>query len=587
MQPLEQPNRDSDLEMLLESFELNPALSAHSIRSLARADPDSFLAAGLRLLLRLHFSPALRCMGMTLVQDRRLPRRVLELIGQPRESLLGLIRGLMQCDPSFDLKLLDVLKDPRARALFDGAQAARAIDILDRVSDGLRLLPVMRQILEDPDPRIQSKAAIFIGRRTQNADWAQQQLRDADSRVRANVIEVLDEALSPAAKQLVWNAAVDSNNRVMGNALLGLYRMGDTASLPLIFQMAKRQEYEFRSTAAWVMGSTGDARFAAALASLLNDPESRVRENAFRGLKRVRIARDAALSKPALRMSVLRFSQEQNTANLTVVVQDGSGNASEHISPTSWILTNGDGLVRDYSVDEVDTKTPLSVAFLSADPSESGGREFGRAMEAVECCLRLRRPDDRWAILKLKPVVGSFQLLKATVLHLRETAAKLAFTPLPCPARFSVSFRDIEGMLAAQAVQAPGTATHAIQAACHEVLTAPEFPGDRRHLICLGPPGLEGLIGSFGPDPAACRLALHVIALPDELRATELDALAGSTGGSFVVAPSPEAVPQVCEAIYTGLRHRYHLRCDGRPDRLELDLRADSGHAQVRWHRSG
>jgi hypothetical protein len=51
MQPPEQPNRDSDLEMLLESFEQNPALSAQSIRSLARSDPDSFLAAGLRLFL--------------------------------------------------------------------------------------------------------------------------------------------------------------------------------------------------------------------------------------------------------------------------------------------------------------------------------------------------------------------------------------------------------------------------------------------------------------------------------------------------------------------------------------------------------
>jgi len=585
--PSAQPNRDSDLELLLESYEGNPALSAQSIRSMARADPEGFLAAGLRLLLRLHFSPALRCMGMTLVQDQRLPRRVLDLIGQPRESFLGLVRALMQCDPAFDLKVLDVLKDPRGKALFDFAQTARAIDILDRVSDGLRLLPFMRQLLEDPDPRIQSKAAIFIGRRTQNPDWAQQQLRGENPRVRANVIEVLDESVSPAAKQMVRNAVADSNNRVMGNALLGLYRMGDTASLPLIFQMAKRPEFEFRSTAAWVMGSTGDARFAMALAGLLKDSESRVRENAFRGLKLVRIGRDAALSKPLLRMSVLRFSQEQNTANLTVVVQDGSGNACEHISPTSWILTNGNGIVPEYSVDAVDNKTPLSVAFLSADSTESGGREFGREIEAVESCLRLRRPDDRWAFLKLKPVAGSFELQKGTVLHLKESARSLVATPFPCAVRFSVSFRDIEGMLSAQAVKVPGTAEEVIGAACHEVLAAPEFPGDKKHLICLGASGLEGLIGSLGPDPANCRLTLHVIALPEEPRATELDALARSTGGSFVIAPAAEAIPQVCEAIYTGLRHRYQLRWDGRPDHFDVDLRAESGHAEVRWLKSG
>jgi hypothetical protein len=525
-------------------------------------------------------------MGMTLIQDQRLPRRVLDLMVQPREDLLALIRGLIQCDPSFDLKLLDVLKDPRGRASFDGAQVARAIDILDRVSDGLRLLPLMRRILEDPDPRIQSKAAIFIGRRTQNPDWAQQQLQSTDSRVRANVIEALDEAFSPAAKQLLWSAVADSNNRVMGNALLGLYRMGDTASLPLIFQMAERPEYEFRSTAAWGMGATGDARFATTLASLLTDPEGRVRENAFRGLKLVRTARDTAFLRPALRMCVLGFSQEQSRASLTVVVQDASGNASEHISPMSWMLTNGDGMVRAYTVDAIDTRTPLSVAFLSADPSASGGREFGRAMEAVERCLRLRRPDDRWTILKLKPV-RSFELLKGTILHLKETTTPPVSSPFECPARFSVSFRDIVDMLVSQAVKVPGTPTEAIRAGCHEVLAAPEFPGDKRHLICLGPVGLEGLIGSFGTDPAASRLALHIIALPDDLRSAELQALAGSTGGSFVVAPSPEAIPQVCEAIYTGLRHRYSLRWDGRPDGLEVDLRAESGHAEVRWLKSG
>jgi hypothetical protein len=117
---------------------------------------------------------------------------------------------------------------------------------------------------------------------------------------------------------------------VAGNALLGLYRMGDAASLPQIFRMAERSEYEFRSTAAWVMGSTGDARFATALAGLLNDPESRVRENAFKGLKLIKSARGTLLSKPALRLSVLGFGQEQDTANLTVVVQENCPMQDDH-----------------------------------------------------------------------------------------------------------------------------------------------------------------------------------------------------------------------------------------------------------------
>jgi hypothetical protein len=150
--------------------------------------------------------------------------------------------------------------------------------------------------------------------------------------------------------------------------------------------------------------------------------------------------------------------------------QDSFGGASANISPTSWILTSGYGIVRDYSVDAVDIKTPLSIAFLSADSSESGGREFDRAIEGVERCLRLWRPDDRWAILKLKP---ASVVLNGTVLHLKDTTSPGARSLVESPARFSVSFRDIEGMLAAEAVKVPGTAAEAIRTGCHEVLISP------------------------------------------------------------------------------------------------------------------
>ena len=40
---------------------------------------------------------------------------------------------------------------------------------------------------------------------------------------------------SPTSNQLMWNMLSDENDRVIGNALLGLHQMGDVAALPHIF----------------------------------------------------------------------------------------------------------------------------------------------------------------------------------------------------------------------------------------------------------------------------------------------------------------------------------------------------------------
>jgi HEAT repeat protein len=49
---------------------------------------------------------------------------------------------------------------------------------------------------------------------------------------------------------------------VVGNALLALYRLGDEDSITKLVAMGSHESPEFRATAAWVMGETGDTVFA-------------------------------------------------------------------------------------------------------------------------------------------------------------------------------------------------------------------------------------------------------------------------------------------------------------------------------------
>jgi hypothetical protein len=594
-------NGDSTLDSLLARFEREPALAAQTIRAFARSSPDRFLKEGIRLFGQRDFSPGLRCIGMTLIQDERLPARLLQLLGEPRATLIQLIRQLMRCDPHLDLKLLNVLRNSGSEIAGGKAAIAKAIDILDVVSDSMRLVPSIRHMLDDPDPRVQSKAAIFIGRRTQNLTWAQKQLQDRDVRVRANVIEALDGPFGSNYRELLWTSVADGDNRVAGNALLKLYEQGDTAAIPLIFQMAERPEHEFRSTAAWVMGSTGDSRFANALSGLLQDSEAAVRTNAFRGLKLIKTALAASGATPELQLSSVSFQQKEDAANLAVVVQDKSGNAQRDISPVSWMLWEGARIVRDYAVAAGDSGELLTVAFLTAGPLEWNGAEgtsaeSGAAEEGIRRCLPLRLPDDRWAILKLRPtgppVIASFAPAKKdSLLHLND------FRLVPAPAavnisvRFSMSPLEIGRSLEADAQKVPGTAIEAVRKGAIEVLGPHGFPGSARHLICIGPEGLEGLLAtgvdklpeSTLPESTESRVKVHVIALPGNARASELRALTESTGGFFLIAPDTAGIPQACALLYTALRHRYGLRWEGRPSQLRVELHAESGHAAVQW----
>ena len=78
-------------------------------------------------------------------------------------------------------------------------------------------------------------------------------LHEADPRVRANAIEALWWVDTPEARALLHLATNDSDNRVLGNALLGLYYLGDCAVLEQLIKLSADAPAGFRATAAWVL----------------------------------------------------------------------------------------------------------------------------------------------------------------------------------------------------------------------------------------------------------------------------------------------------------------------------------------------
>ena len=109
------------------------------------------------------------------------------------------------------------------------------------ISDGARIFPFVVRLLRHANPHIRSKAVLMIGRGNHSPRWVRERLADTDPRIRANAAEALWGVETAEARELLQSLVHDSNNRVAGNAILGLYRLGDYSMIPEIAAMARHE----------------------------------------------------------------------------------------------------------------------------------------------------------------------------------------------------------------------------------------------------------------------------------------------------------------------------------------------------------
>lgn len=400
----------TELNSWLRSYSRSPTAAAGEIRAILDQDKEQFYACAFRVIRQFDDSAGARFLA-GLILERGLLLRAFSDPALPEQRVRGVIQALLAEDPGSDLVLVKAIADQALSQQSPDAIRAlvRVLHNLEKLTDARRIVPRLLPLLRHADLRLRSKVVRIVGCCGRNKQWVVRQLADADARIRANAVEALWGVEDRESCDLLRTLTQDENNRVAGNAILGLYRAGDCSAIAGLLKMAGNAAPAFRATAAWAMGESGDPRFREALRALVGAENAMVRKRAAASLQIL----EAEAAKPESglpwRMAALGGagpeggapqSQERAAKRVRVAVQCADGKPPPRILPTRfWVLEDGRPVL-DYRVEELEVPDTLALALVI--PLTADGLEMPMVSGALRA-LVWKRPRDAWGVVRYKP----------------------------------------------------------------------------------------------------------------------------------------------------------------------------------------
>jgi hypothetical protein len=388
----------TELGHLVRNFEADASASRKQIRDLLDNDREIFYGTSIEILKTSGDSRGAQYLVALMVANGML----LEALCNPqlsRDEALSLGRAARRVDPMIEVSLARSLADSAVgNGAVQVADPARLMEILCEIADAGRIMPSLMRLMRHPNPYLRSKAVKMIGRGSRSAKWVMGRLSEADPRVRANAIESLWGVDTPEARALLNFAASDANNRVVGNALLGLYYLGEASMLADVVKLAGHESALFRSSAAWVMGETGDSRFAEALRHLISEPDPIVRKRAFAALAQLKAANAQPPMGAQWHMAgrMLGGESPKGLRRLMLAVVGDDMREQPKIAPLQFILSEGAQYITSYKISQKPLPESMSVVFVIPRSREGAGAAF---FAGALNCLRWKRPSDLWSVL--------------------------------------------------------------------------------------------------------------------------------------------------------------------------------------------
>jgi len=340
------------LKELAVGFTANRMGVARAIREMREKDAEGFTAAAVDIL---RDSPEEAGTKFLLALLLAQPNGH-ELICDPDlftpEQSLALVNQAKTLDSQVEVKLAKILSSGPLNTERLANLATRIMDILDRSADPMTVLPALRQLLQCPNPRVRSKAALLIGRISRNPQWAKLTDPLQDQRVVANAIESLWGLDSPAAKAAFREAANDPRNRVAGNGAIGLYVAGDQHGITALFRLSRHKEASFRATSAWSMGRFGDPRFMQRLEELTKDPDEMVNRAATKARTRIDARVDALKQQPTIPVQI-RTAKYHSAAHEVMVAVGEPGALARGLNLFQFVVWYGETMAEEFAFAEL------------------------------------------------------------------------------------------------------------------------------------------------------------------------------------------------------------------------------------------
>lgn len=226
----------------------------------------------------------------------------LNRVCDPAEMTLGAAVAQALLAARSHPEVVDVLLT-RLRVESEPGVVDRLLELLGAVTPAQRISDVLQPYINSDTPRIRSKALKLYACATGDAQWAMQFLGHSDSRFTANVVEALWGAKStPELKEFFWAASGSPNGRVAGNAVVGLFHLGDPGAIDVLRRLARDESADVRASAAWVIGTVGWIEGMDIAVEMMKDPNPKVQRNAIQVVRRLQslagTANRAAASLP-------------------------------------------------------------------------------------------------------------------------------------------------------------------------------------------------------------------------------------------------------------------------------------------------
>jgi HEAT repeat protein len=459
---------------------------------------------------------------------------------------IALAQNAARSDPRLPLRILHHLLYDRERTREGiGSDAGRLLDIIGAVSSSSSILPLLSPLLTDSDARVRSRVALLIAKGNRSAKWVERRTAEDDPRVRANAIEGLWGASSEEAQELLRRALTDRNNRVAGNALIGLYLAGAVDCIPSFIEMASSPTPLFRITAAWAMGETGDPRFLPLLARMLAGAAGGVRKTVFGAVNRIKQAGVAAAAGPPLGVLApfVRLAAD-GSCRLRIVLTGQDQQPIAGLPATAFIIWEDGVPVVSYSVREQPLADVLTVAFAIPRQVESALAHSKACEAALLSCLTRKRAPDSWIVAKYFP----------------RASAPVATEPGAPPARAAGIVCSSTALTLEESIQAPDSLTDAptgLSEAVNKILQLASRSHGPRHIVLCQEQNCGAAFASQLAETAkGAGITVNAISMqPDPA----LEETCHRTFGVFCRVEEPAAIAPALEKLYLTLASHYEL----------------------------